>query len=73
MLRGKTDIQVGIAGATRLAAAIGQEPVLLENVNHVLKTATLEPVSQKVAYADPKLPIALSVLESPIEHHERSF
>lgn len=66
VLQGKTDIQVSVADATRLAAALGQQPVLLENVNHVLKTATLEPASQNAAYTDPKLPIAASVLESLI-------
>jgi uncharacterized protein len=63
VLQGKTDIQVGVADAQRLASAVGQEAVLLENVNHVLKTATLEPASQNLAYTDPKLPIAPSVVD----------
>jgi uncharacterized protein len=64
VLQGKTDVQVGVADAIRLAQAVGQEAVLLENVNHVLKTATLEPASQNAAYTDPKLPIASSVVDA---------
>jgi uncharacterized protein len=67
VLQGKTDIQVGVADANRLAQAIGQEAVLLENVNHVLKTATFEPASQNAAYLDSKLPIAPSVVDALVK------
>jgi uncharacterized protein len=67
VLQGKTDIQVGVADATRLAQAIGQMPLLLANVNHVLKTATLEPAAQNAAYTDPKLPIAPSVVDAVVK------
>jgi uncharacterized protein len=67
VLQGKTDIQVGVADANRLAQAIGQEAVLLENVNHVLKTATFEPASQNAAYLDSKLPIAPNVVDALVK------
>lgn len=60
VLQGTTDIQVGVGEAKLLA----QNPVLLKNMNHVLKLATLEPASQKAAYTDPKLPIAPSLIDA---------
>ena len=64
VLQGTTDIQVGVGEAKLLAAALRQEPVLLEGMNHVLKLATLEPASQKAAYTDAKLPIAPSLIDA---------
>ncbi|MEY4531817.1 MAG: hypothetical protein RLZZ156_2538 [Deinococcota bacterium] len=67
VMQGTTDVQVSVKDATRLATAVGQQPVLLENVNHVLKTATLEPASQNAAYTNPKLPIAPSLIEALVK------
>ena len=60
VLQGTTDIQV----ATSEAKLLTPNPVLLKNMNHVLKLATLESVSQQAAYTDPKLPIAPSLIDA---------
>jgi uncharacterized protein len=67
VLQGTTDVQVGVPDAQRLANAVGQEAVLLTNVNHVLKTASLEPISQNAAYTDPKMPIAQGVVDALVK------
>ncbi len=64
ILQGSTDIQVGLADANRLASAIGQQPIILEGMNHVFKTASLDSASQNRAYTDPKLPIAPSLVSN---------
>ena len=60
VLQGTTDIQV----ATSEAKLLTPNPVLLKNMNHVLKIATLEPASQQAAYTDPKLPVAPSLVDA---------
>ena len=60
VLQGTTDIQVAVSEAKLLAP----NPVLLKNMNHVLKIATLEPASQNLAYTDSKLPIAPSLIDA---------
>jgi uncharacterized protein len=64
ILQGNTDIQVSLLDANRLATAIGQSASILENVNHTLKPATLEPASQNRAYTDPNLPVATSLIKA---------
>lgn len=60
VLQGTTDVQVPLSEAQLLA----RNPVLLEGMNHVFKLATLEPASQNLAYTDPKLPIAPSLVDA---------
>ena len=52
------------ANAAVAAKLLAPNPVLLEGMNHVLKIATLEPASQNLAYTDPKLPIAPSLIDA---------
>jgi uncharacterized protein len=63
IIQGTTDIQVGIQDAERLAGATAQRPVLIDGMNHVFKTATLEPASQNPTYTNPDLPLVPELLE----------
>jgi uncharacterized protein len=63
VIQGTTDVQVGIKDAERLASAISQKPVLIEGMNHVFKSATLEPSSQNPTYTNPDLPLVPNLLE----------
>jgi uncharacterized protein len=72
VIQGGTDIQVGIKDAERLAAAIKQKPLLIEGMNHVFKTATLEGASQNAAYTNPDLPLAPKLLEAILEFFKRT-
>lgn len=70
VVQGSTDIQVSLTDASLLAAAIGQPASIVTNMNHTLKTATLEPASQNTAYTDPSLalhPDLLPMLEQFIK------
>lgn len=64
ILQGRRDIQVGVADAERLKAASPQARlVLLDGVNHVLKTVASDDRSANLAtYADPALPLAPGVV-----------
>lgn len=64
ILQGTTDLQVSVADARRLAAAQPHARlVLLEGVNHVLKTAPLDRAANLAAYGDPTLPLAPGVVD----------
>jgi uncharacterized protein len=63
VIQGTTDVQVGLKDAERLASAISQKPVLIEGMNHVFKSATLEPASQNQTYTNPDLPLVPELLE----------
>jgi uncharacterized protein len=63
IIQGTTDVQVSLKDAERLASAISQKPVLIEGMNHVLKSATLEPASQNLTYTNPDLPLVSQLLE----------
>ena len=58
IVQGTTDIQVSITDANLLAAARADATLaIIEGMNHVFKTATLDTASQNRANADPSLPI----------------
>ncbi len=58
VLQGSTDLQISVDDAHLLARALGTQPVVLEGVNHVLKTAPLDPAANLATYFDPDLPLA---------------
>lgn len=66
VVQGDRDLQVGVEDAKLLAAAQPRARVeLLPGVNHVLKVPNGEGrVANLAAYADPSLPIALSVVDA---------
>lgn len=64
VVQGSTDLQVSVQDATLLAAAVNQRAVILEGVNHVLKTAPLERTANLATYSDPNLGIAPSVVDA---------
>jgi len=65
VLQGTTDLQVSLEDAKRLAAARpGVKLVMLEGVNHVLKTAPLDRGANLATYADPSLPLAPGVADA---------
>ena len=63
IVQGTTDIQTSQTDAARLATAINAKAVLIKGMNHVFKTATLEPASQNPTYTNPNLPLAPKLLE----------
>ena len=59
IVQGTTDLQVPEAEAQRLAVAQPQaELVIIEGMNHVLKNAPSDPVTNGATYAGPTLPLA---------------
>jgi uncharacterized protein len=64
VVQGDTDLQVSLEDAQRLAAAAGVEPVVLQDVNHVLKTAPLEANANLATYGNPDLPLGPGVVEA---------
>jgi uncharacterized protein len=72
VIQGSTDVQVNLQDAERLASAIKQKPLLIEGMNHVFKTATLEGASQNAAYTNPNLPLAPKLLETILEFFKRT-
>ncbi len=65
ILQGTTDIQVSVADARRLAAAQPRARlVLLEGVNHVLKTAPAKRAANVATYKDPDTPLAPGVADN---------
>ena len=65
VLQGSTDLQVSPADARRLAAARpGVKLVMLDGVNHVLKSAPLDRGANAATYADPSLPLAPGIADA---------
>ncbi|MDF9831270.1 alpha/beta fold hydrolase [Parabacteroides sp. PF5-6] len=66
IVQGTTDIQVGIDQAELLAKANPKaRPLLLEGMNHVLKTCdTTDQLKQMPTYTDPKLPLHKDLLQA---------
>jgi hypothetical protein len=63
IIQGSTDLQVKVEDANRLAAAKpAARVVIVEGMNHVLKTAQGSIAQQMPAYSDPNLPVAPRVL-----------
>lgn len=68
LLQGTTDLQVSVDDARALAAAApAAKLVLLDGVNHVLKTAPAELRANIATYADPALPLAPAVLPTIVD------
>ena len=59
IVQGDTDIQVGVTEAKALKAANPDaELVIVDGMNHVLKTVPADHARQVASYADPSLPLA---------------
>jgi pimeloyl-ACP methyl ester carboxylesterase len=64
IMQGSTDLQVRVEDARALAAARpGSALIILEGVNHILKTAPYERRANLATYADPNLPLAPGVVD----------
>ena len=64
IIQGSTDVQVKVDDANKLAAAKpGSKLVIVDGMNHVLKTAQGTVVEQMPSYSDPKLPVVPKVLD----------
>lgn len=63
VVRGTTDLTGRLEHATTLATAAGVRPVIIESMNHELRTAPLERKANDAATEDPKLPLAPGLLE----------
>jgi pimeloyl-ACP methyl ester carboxylesterase len=65
IVQGTTDIQARLADAQRLAAGNpGAKLLLIEGMNHVLKSVPNEPDKQVSSYSDPTLPVAAELVNS---------
>lgn len=67
IIQGTTDIQVSVDDAKRLAAANRQAKlVLVEGMNHVLKSVPANREKQIASYSDPALPLAPELLPAMV-------
>jgi pimeloyl-ACP methyl ester carboxylesterase len=63
--QGTADAQIAVRDAELLAAAQPKAKLVMVNgMNHVLKTAALDPASQQKSYSDPSLPVAPELIEA---------
>lgn len=68
LMQGTTDVQVSVADVQRLAKANpAAKLVILDGVNHVLKTAPADFKANLATYADPALPLAPGVLPAIVD------
>jgi uncharacterized protein len=68
IIQGTTDLQVSVEEAKRLhTAAPGSQLVFVEGMNHVLKSAPLDPTRNIATYTDPGLPLAAGLVDSIAE------
>lgn len=72
VMHGGTDLQVPLEDARRLAAAASVQPVVLQEVNHVLKTAPLQAEANIATYGNPDLPLAPGVVETLVNFINKS-
>ena len=71
--QGTTDIQVAVEEAEALKkAAPAAKLVIIEGMNHVLKTVPADPVKQAASYSDPALPINAELMKNIIEFVPRA-
>ncbi len=64
IIQGTTDIQVSVTEAETLKQAHPDaELVVIEGMNHVLKTVPSDPTQQQASYSDPALPIVPELIE----------
>ena len=65
LVYGTTDIQVGVENGEALAAANGAARlVIIEGMNHVLKSVSGTPQQQMPSYGDPDLPLADGLVDA---------
>jgi pimeloyl-ACP methyl ester carboxylesterase len=64
VVQGRTDLQVGVADAERLAAGNARAELhVIDDMNHVLKqAASRDPASQEPQYSDPRIPLHPALL-----------
>jgi pimeloyl-ACP methyl ester carboxylesterase len=68
IVQGTTDIQIGAADAKRLAAANPRAKMLMvEGMNHVLKSVPDDRQKQLASYGDPTLPLAPQLMPAMVE------
>jgi pimeloyl-ACP methyl ester carboxylesterase len=66
--QGTTDIQVAVEEAEALKkAAPSAKLVIIEGMNHVLKSVAADPAKQTASYTDPALPINAELIKNIIE------
>ena len=71
--QGTTDIQVAVEEAEALKkAAPTAKLVIIQGMNHVLKTVPADTVKQTASYSDPALPINVELMKSIIEFVPRA-
>jgi pimeloyl-ACP methyl ester carboxylesterase len=64
IVHGTTDIQVSTEDAQRLhLARPDAELAVIEGMNHILKSVSLDPIQQQASYSDPMLPVAPDLIE----------
>jgi pimeloyl-ACP methyl ester carboxylesterase len=74
VVQGSTDLQVSIADGKRLAAAKPDiQLAIIKGMNHVLKEAPADRASNIAEYSDPKLPLAMGLLDSIIDFLEENL
>lgn len=66
VVQGTTDLTGGSDDPARLAAAVGEKPVMIEGMNHELKTAPLDRRANDKASEDPRVPLAPGLLKQMI-------
>ncbi len=65
VVQGTTDIQVKVLDAELLAAANkSAELVIIDDMSHTLKEASLDPDEQNKAYTDPSLPVMVELFDA---------
>ena len=71
--QGTTDIQVALEEAEALKKnAPAAQLVIIEGMNHVLKSVTADPAKQTASYSDPALPINPELMKNIIEFVPRA-
>jgi pimeloyl-ACP methyl ester carboxylesterase len=65
IVQGTTDVQVPVDDAKRLAAAAPEATLLIiDGMNHVLKSVGTDPAAQRASYGDPTLPVVPELVDA---------
>lgn len=65
IVQGRTDIQIGVADAQRLSIVNRRTQLLLiDGMNHILKTAPRSRAENLATYNDPSLPLARDLVDA---------
>ncbi len=64
VVHGTTDLMGGVEHAALLGTASGTQPVIIEGMNHELKSAPLDQKANDAASEDPRRPLAPGLIES---------